>query len=146
MTFVAVVFADAVEATARFFSKGFRLGAWGRRLMVGAMAGTAVFFWVGDQIDLRRDIGKDPMTTLGWETWDLIVQLRASDFRPRPGSLLVFSEDPFTTLDMYFLGRLWVHDRSVTVRTSGQRPLEPAELAKADHIFAFRNRRLIRLK
>jgi hypothetical protein len=144
--FVAVVFADAAEWTARLLSRGFRLPPAGRHVLAGMMVAAAVFVWVRDQRHLRLDIGKDPMTTLGFQTWDLIEQLRASDFHARHGSFVVFLDDPFHNMDMYFLSRLWVHDRSVTVHVLSQGPLPPEELAKADYLFTIENRKLIRLK
>jgi len=144
--FLAVVFADAVEAIARFFSKGFHLPPAGRRLMVGVMVASAAFIWAREQRLLRLDIGKDPMTTLGFETWDLIQQLRASGFHPRPGSRVAFLDDPLHTGDMYYLAQMWVHDRGVTVHAWCQGPLTPSELAQTDYIFTFENRKLIRVK
>jgi hypothetical protein len=144
--FAAVVFADAVEAIARFVSKGFRLRPSRRRLLVGVLVAPAVFVWVRDQRNLRLDVGRDPMTTLGFETWDLIQQLRASSFHPRPGAHAAFLDDPFHTLDMYYLARLWFHDKSVTVHVASQGPLTPSELASMDYLFTIENRKVIRVK
>jgi len=144
--FVAVVFVDAVEAIARFLARKLRLPPLGRPLLVGAMVLAAVFFWVRDQRKLRLDIGKDPMTSLGFETWDLIEQLRASDFRPQPGSHVAFVDDPFHSLDMYFLALLWFHDRGVTIHVASEGPLTPPELARMDYLFTVENRKLLRLK
>jgi hypothetical protein len=144
--FAVVVFADVVEAIARYLSKGFRLPPWQRRLMVGLMIALAVFVWVRDQRALRLDVGKDPMTTLGFETWDIVQQMRASSFHPRPGAQVAFLDDPFHTLDMYFLARLWFHDRSVTVHVVSQGPVTAQELAKMDYIFTVENRKVMRLK
>jgi hypothetical protein len=143
--FVAVVFVDAVEGVA-FLTKGFRFPPARRRLVAGAMVASAVFLWAREQRTLRLDIGKAPMTTLGFETWDLIQQLRASGFHPRPGSRLAFLDDPLHTGDMYYLAQLWVHDRSVTVHAWCQGPLTPQELAQTDYLFTFENRKLIRVK
>ena len=143
--FLAVVFVDTVEGVA-FLTKGFRFPPARRRLVAGAMVAGAVFLWAREQRALRLDIGKDPMTTLGFETWDLIQQLRASGFHPRPGSSVVFLDDPFHNSDMLNLAQLWVHDRSVKVRVPAQGLLTPEELARTDYIFTFENRKLIRLK
>ena len=144
--FVAVVFGDMVQTAARFLARGFRLPSAGRRLVTGAMIAAALFVWVDDQRRLRLLIGQVQMPSLGFETWDLIGELRRSNFHPRHGSTVAFVEDPFHTLDMYFLARLWVDDRSVRVHVPCQGPLTPQELAQADYVFAFRDRRLIRLK
>lgn len=145
--FVAVVFVDAVDAIARFVGRGFGLKPAGRSLLAGVMIAAAVFIWVRDQYTLRQSIGGVPMTSLGFETWDLIQQLRASGFHPRPGSSAAFLDDPFVDrLDMYRLARLWLHDGSVAVHVAGQGPLSPQDLAKVDYIFTIQNRQLIRLK
>jgi hypothetical protein len=144
--FVAVVFVDAVESTARYLTREFKLPTAGYRLLAGVMVAAAVLIWVRDQRHLRADVGKDPMTTLGWETWDIVQQMRASSFHPRPGSSAAFLDDPFHTLDMYYLARLWFHDRSVTVHVSSQGPLTPPELAKMDYVFTIENRKVIRVR
>jgi len=145
--FVAVVFVDAVDASARFLARVFKLNPWGRPLLAGVMIAAAVFLWVRDQRRLRQSIGGQPMTSLGFETWDLIEQMRASGFRPRPGSSVAFLDDPFIDrLDMYRLARLWLHDRSVNLHAACQGPLSPEELAKMDYIFTIEKRKLIRLK
>jgi hypothetical protein len=86
------------------------------------------------------------MTTLGSETWDIIQQMRASGFRPRPGAHVAFLDDPLHTLGMYNLARLWFHDKSVTVHVASQGPLTAPELAAMDYIFTIENRKVIRLK
>ncbi len=144
--FIAVVFGDAAEWTAAFFGRGFRIPRPKRWILAAVLVVPVLFVWVRDQVSLRGDIGKAPMTTLGFETWDLIGQLRASDFRPRPATLVVFTEDPFHSLDMYFLARLWLHDRSVVVHVPSEPPLPDSTMATADAVFAFRDRKLIRLK
>jgi len=145
--FAAVVFADAVETIAGFLAKGFRWPPWKRRLLVCAMVAPVVFIWTRDQRYLRLEVGRAPMNTLGFETWDLIQQLRASGFHPRPNSRVAFLNDPFVDhTDMYRLVRLWLHDKSVNVHTAGQGPLPAEEMAKTDYIFTVENRKVIRLK
>jgi len=145
--FVAVLFADAVEAFAHFLAREFRLPAVGRPLVVALMVSSAVFLWVREQRSLRLSIGGAPMTSLGFESWDLIQQMRASSFRPRPGSSVAILEDPFVDrLDMYRIGRLWLRDRTVNLHVAGQGPLSPEALAKMDYVFTIENRKLIQLK
>ena len=146
--FAAVILVDGIEAVARFLSREFRLPPGSPTLLAATLVAAAVFLWVQDQYRLRVAIGGTPMTTLGSETWDLIQQLRASPFHPRPGSSAAFLRDPFLpqTSDMYFLAQLWLHDRSVTVHVPSQGPLSPEQLAKMDYIFTIEGRKVIRLK
>jgi hypothetical protein len=144
--FLAVVFVDAVEWAARFLAREFKLPPGGQKLLAGVMVAVAVLIWVRDQRHLREEIGKDPMTLQGVENWDIIQQLRASPFHPRPGSSVAFLDDPFHSLDMYFMARLWFHDRGGTVHVVSEGPLTPQELAKMDYVFTFENRKLIRVK
>jgi hypothetical protein len=144
--FAAVVFVDAVEAAARFLALEFKLPLGGRPLLVGLLVGAAVLVWVRDQRHLREDTGKDPMTTLGLESWDIIEQLRANNFRARPGSSLAILDDPYHSFDMRYQARLWLHDRSVTVHVERDGPLTQQELAKMDYVFTIENRKLIRVR
>ena len=144
--FAAVVVADAVESAAAWLVREFKIPAPGRTVLVGAMVSVLVLVWVRDQRHLRLDTGKDPMTTLGFETWDIIQQMRATPFHPRPGSSAAFLEDPYHSLDMYFLARLWFHDRTVTIHIPSQGPLTPQELARMDYVFTVENRKLLRLR
>ncbi len=144
--FAAVVFADAVDAAARFLAREFKLPPGGRRLLAGIMVAAAVLLWVRDQRHLRRDVGGVPMTSLGSETWDIIGQLRASGFHARRGSSVAFLDDPFHSFDMYFLARLWLHDRSGTVHVARQGPLTAQELARMDYVFTIENRKLFRVR
>ena len=143
--FAAVVFMDVVQAEAGFLSREFK-PAVRREIFVGLMVAAAVFLWVREQRDLRRSIGGVPMTSLGWESWDIIEQMRASSFHPRPGSSVAFLDDPFQTLDMYTLARLWFHDRSVNIRGINRVPMTPEELAKMDYVFTFEGRKLVRIR
>jgi hypothetical protein len=145
--FVAVVLVDIANSAADLFVHVLRTPPAIRRLAAGAMLVFALIMWVRAQWRLRELVGQTPMTSLGFETWDLIEQLRASNYRPRPATLVVFTEDPFpNTVDMYSLVRLWINDRSVVVHVTCQGPLPEETLAKAYSIFAIRNRKLVTLR
>jgi hypothetical protein len=144
--FAAVVFTDVVTSAAQLVSRGFHTRPRVAKSLAGAMVAFALFFWVREQWRLRREVEGNSMRTLGVETWDIIEQMRASEFHPRHNSFVVFIEDPFQSFDMYFLASLWVHDRSVKVHVPRQGSLTPEELAHSDYIFAIRDRRLLQLK
>ena len=143
--FASVVLVDGIETAVRFVAGVFKLPVR-RGVLVGVMVAAVAFLWVREQRDLRRSIGGDPMTTLGWESWDIVEQMRASSFHPRPGSSVAFLDDPFGTLDMYTLARLWFHDRSVNIRGVNRVPITQEELARMDYVFKFEGRKLIRIR
>jgi len=143
--FAAVVFVDFVNATARFLVREFQLPVR-PGVLVAVMTLAVAFPWVREQRDLHRGIGGFPMTSLGWESWDIIQQMRASSFHPPPASSVAFLDDPFQTLDMYTLARLWFHDRSVNIRGVNRVPVTPEELARMDFVFRFEGRKLIQTK
>jgi hypothetical protein len=144
--FAAVVFVDAVESAARYVAREFKLPPLGRPLLVAVMVAAAVLVWVREQRYLREMAGGASMTELGSEDWDIIQQMRASSFHPRPGSSVAFLDDPYHNLDMYHQARLWFHDRSIKIHGSSQGPLTPQELAEMDYVFTFENRKLIRIR
>ena len=144
--FVAVVFMDLVETSARRLWRLLRLPPAGRAVLVGILLAATAFLWAREQRHLQQNLVRDQMASLGFETWDLIQQLQATGFHPRHGTSVAFLDDPFHSLDMYFLAQLWVHDRSVKVHAWCQGPLTPTELAATDYVFTFDDRRLRRLK
>jgi hypothetical protein len=59
---------------------------------------------------------------------------------------VAFLDDPFGTLDMYTLARLWFHDRSVNIRGVNRVPVTPEEMARMDYVFKFEGRKLIQIR
>jgi hypothetical protein len=145
-TFAAVVFVDGVTSAARFLSREFKLPAVGYPVLIGVVVGMVVLLWVREQRHWREYIGGDPMTTLGSELTDIIEQMRASNFHPRPGSSVDFLDDPYHSFIMYFMAELWVHDHSVAIHTWRQGELTPEQVAKMDYVFTIENRKLIRVR
>jgi hypothetical protein len=143
--FAAVVFVDAVKSAAAHVAREFHLPVR-REYLAALMVLAAVLLWVREERDLERFAESQPMTMLGQQSWDIIQQMRASSFHPRPGSSVAFLDDPFHNLDMYSIARLWFHDRSVKVHGASQGPLTPEELAKMDYVFTIENRKLIRIR
>jgi hypothetical protein len=143
--FVAVVFVDAVAWAAESVVREFRLPVR-RELVAGLLIAAAVLLWVREQRSVHRFAEGVPMTTLGDQAWDIVEQMRASDFHPRPGSSVAFLDDPFHSLDMYSIALLWFHDRSIRVHGVSQGVLTPQELAKMDYVFTIENRKLIRIR
>jgi hypothetical protein len=80
------------------------------------------------------------------QTWDAIQQLRELNPRIRPGSQVVFLDDPFHNFDMAFIAELSFKDRSVTVRLNQATPLSPKEIAAADYVFTFDAGKLVQVR
>jgi hypothetical protein len=138
--FVSVVFADVVEWVSGLRAQGKPVT---RQVLVGILIAAGVFVWVREQRQLRRAIGGAPMTTLGFETWDLIEQLRATRFQPQRGSTVAVEWSPLGRLDTYYLWRLWLKDRTLVLRVPGD---APQEFAQADYRFRVEDRRVVRVK
>jgi hypothetical protein len=78
---------------------GFNWGSLHVHFAADDLANIGPYFevvWVRDQCHLRQDVGKDPMTSLGAESWDIFQQRRANDFRPRSGASVAFFAGPFS--------------------------------------------------
>jgi hypothetical protein len=82
----------------------------------------------------------------GTMTANVIAQLRDLHPRVEPRSQVVFLNDPFTDWDMAFIGMLWFGDRSVHVYNQRTERLSPGELERMDHVFDFREGKLVELK
>jgi len=95
---------------------------------------------------LEDSFVKPAIPQLGQTTWEVMQQLQALNPRVEPGSRVVFLDDPFGTFDMAFLAELWFRDRSVSVSLNRRAPLSPAEIAAADHVFTFENRKLVQVR
>lgn len=142
--FGSVILVDASQSVARFLAREFKLPVRAG-VLTALIVGGVLLLWVREQNDFRRAAGGQ-MAALGQETWDIIQQMRASSFHPRAGSSVAFLDDPFHSLDMYTLARLWFHDRSVKIHGISQGLLTAEELAKMDYVFTIENRKLIRIR
>jgi hypothetical protein len=86
------------------------------------------------------------MVDLGRQISDVIEQIRALHPTAHPNSLVVFLDDPFPGWDMFFIARLWFHDRTVRIELQSKIPLAAAELAQANSLFTFENGKLVQVK
>ena len=143
--FAAVVFVDAVLSASAYVAREFRL-PMRHEFLAALVIVAALLLWVREQRALHQFAEGIPMTSLGEQAWDIIEQMRASDFHPRAGSSVAFLDDPFHSLDMYSLACLWFHDRSVKIHGISQGRLTPEELAKMDYVFTIADRKLIRIR
>jgi hypothetical protein len=79
-------------------------------------------------------------------TASVLAEFRAVNPHVKPGSKVVFMDDPFHSFDMSMIAELWFGDRSTKVRLNQKTPLSPVELAAADAIFTWKDGKLLRLK
>ena len=79
-------------------------------------------------------------------TAEVLAQFRAANPQVRPGSKVIFLEDPFNSFDMAFIAELWFGDRGTRVRLNQKTPLPAGEIAAADAVFTWKDGKLIRVK
>jgi hypothetical protein len=74
-------------------------------------------------------------------TWSVMSQLRSFPFRPRPGSSVLFLDDPFTDWRMYFIAQLVWDDHSVNIQIARRLPSSPtqAEISQYNALLAFKD-------
>jgi hypothetical protein len=75
------------------------------------------------------------------QTWATMLALKASTFRPKSGSRVLFLRDPFTDWRMVFIAQLVWNDHSVFITTAHMMPSPPtpAEIATYDTLLKFEN-------
>jgi hypothetical protein len=76
----------------------------------------------------------------------VLAQFRAVNPQVRPGSKVVFLEDPFQSFDMAMIAELWFGDRRTRVRLNQKTPLPAGEIAAADAVFTWKEGKLIRVR
>ena len=144
--FASVVFVDLVSAASTFLSgePGFR--RLGRQALSAILVVACVFLWARENHRVKESQLRPEMENLSPQTWVAIQQLREMNPRIRPGSQVVFLDDPFHNFDMAFIAELWFQDRSVSVRLNQATPLSPKEIAAADYVFTFEAGKLIQVR
>lgn len=144
--FAAVLCVDVAGAVATFLAAEPVVGRLGRRTLCFLLLAGCVTLWGRENHWLKRSFIKPAMAQTGALTWDVIQQFRAMRPRVRPGSRVVFLDDPFVDWDMAFIADLWFRDRSLAIVLHRKTPLTPAEIADAAHVFDWREGRLTQLR
>ncbi|HEY2018582.1 MAG TPA: hypothetical protein VGH38_33990 [Bryobacteraceae bacterium] len=140
--FMAVVFSDILREAVAFLAAEPGIRRLGPKVISAILVVLSVYFWGRENHRLKYRYFTDDMT-LSPETWDAIQQLHDLNPRIRPGSQVVFLDDPFHNYDMEFIAELSFQDRSVHVRLNRVTPVTPQEIAQADYVFTFENGKLI---
>jgi hypothetical protein len=144
--FVSVVFVDAADSAARVLARepGFRVLSPARLSALLVAAGA--LYWAYHNADLKRRYVDPTTRDIAPQTWDAIQQLKALRPRVRPGSTVVFLNDPFGSWDMLFVAELQILDRTVDIRLNRKTPLTPEDVAKADYVFDYRDGRFVQVR
>jgi hypothetical protein len=79
-------------------------------------------------------------------TAEVLAQFRAVNPHVRPGSKVIFLEDPFNSFDMAMIAELWFGDRRTRVRLNQKTPLPEGEIVAADAVFTWKAGKLIRVR
>lgn len=142
---VSVVFVDVADGLAKFLSgePPFRWlrGEW----LAAALIAAGLFLWVRQNAEMKRSF-VDPVTAdLHPKTWAGIQLLRQLNPHVRPGSKVVFLDDPLGNYDMHYIAELWFHDRTVSIDVNHP-PLPPEQIAKADCVIDYRDGRLVQVR
>jgi hypothetical protein len=141
--FAAVIFTDLARALAGALAREPLFRLLGRPALVAVLMATGICCW-GRENQRRQNLDAKPvMAALGRQTWEVIEQFRALNPHVRPHSHVVFLNDPFEAWDMLFIADLWFRDRTVTVHLQRLIPLPPAQLARTDYIFDYRDGKLL---
>ena len=144
--FAAVIFTDLAQAVAGVLAGEPLFRHLGRPFLAAGLIAAGVFYWGRENQHRQQLFVKPSMSALGQQTWDVIQQLRALDPHVRPHSHVVFLNDPFIEWDMLFIADLWFRDRSVTVRVQRLTPLSSEEIAHAEHVFDYRDGKLLAIR
>jgi hypothetical protein len=142
--FAAVVLTDVAGAVARFLAAPplFRLAGYAGWFAAILCAG--FFFWAKQNDHWKRTQVRHSMADVGRQTGAVLDQLRALNPRVKPGSLVVFLNDPFDDWDMKFIAELWFRDPTLKFHLQRKVPLPPEALAKMT-VFDFQDGRLVRV-
>jgi hypothetical protein len=144
--FAATIFFDIAGDAANFLSREPLLGRLGRGPILALLAAAGILLWTNHMRFLKATVVKPAAAVQGTLTASVIGQLRDLHPRVRPQSQVVFLNDPFSDWDMTFIGTLWFADRSIRVYNQRLEHLTPAELARMDAVFDFRDGKLVQLK
>ena len=144
--FVSVLFVDIADAIAGFLAgePGFR--RLGRVRLSAVLVAAGALLWAHRNADLKRRFVDPANRDNAPLTWSAIQQLRALRPSVRPGSSVVFLNDPMGSWDMLFIAQLQFRDRTVSIRLNHQTPLPPEDIAKADYVFDCVDGRLVEVR
>jgi hypothetical protein len=144
--FAGVVCVDLAKALTGVLEREPLFRRLGRSGVFALLIGCAVLLWANRMRYLKSEVVKPAAAAQGTVTRQVIGQLRALGPHVAPHSRVIFLSDPFQDWDMTFIGALWFGDRTVDVHNQRTEKLSPSEIARMDHVFDFRDGKLVQLK
>lgn len=144
--FVTPLFTGISQACAKLLAAEPIFRRLGPASLTGLLLTAGVFYWGRENLHRQRVFVKPVMEALGEQTAGVIAQFRAVHPQVRPGSHVVFLNDPFTAWDMQFIADLWFHDRSVIVHLQRLNPVPEGDVARAAAVFDYRDGKLVRVR
>jgi hypothetical protein len=144
--FASTVFVEFASFTAKFMTRALDLRRIGRQRLFAAVVVAGAFLWARQINHIKNTLGRPTMAQLGRLTDDVTQQFRTLNPHVRPHSTVVFLNDPFVDWDMTFICELWFRDRGLNIHLQRMAPLPPESIALADHVFDYRDGKLIQVR
>jgi hypothetical protein len=144
--FAGLISVDLMKALSGVLIKEPLFRHLGRNGLFALLIVGAVFIWADRMRYLKSEIVKPAAAVQGIVTSQVIGQLRALNPHVEPRSQVVFLNDPFQDWDMTFIAVLWFGDRSIHVYNQRTEHFSAGEIDRMDHVFDFRDGKLVQLK
>lgn len=144
--FFSVIFVGAARAISEFLAGEPLFGRFDRRTRFAGLIAAGICLWVWGNYNVKQSSARISMARAGRVTEEVIQQFRTLHPYVKPGSQVVFLDDPFEEFDMAFIAELWFRDRSLSIRLHRKTPLSPQELAKADYLFTYTDGKLVQIR
>jgi hypothetical protein len=144
--FASTIFVDLTQAGAAFLAKEPLLRRLGQNGAFALIIGCSLLLWISRMRYLKVTEVRPAAAMQGVVTAKVIGELRELNPHVAPHSQIIFLNDPFTDWDMDFIGMLWFGDRSIQVYNQRTDRLSEGEIERMDHVFEFRDGKLVQLK
>ena len=143
---MAALLVDLARAVAAFLADDPVFRLLGRRAWFALLVLGAVFLWTQRTDHMKESYVKGAMAAMGQQAHEMIREMHDLNPKVHTNSTVVFLNDPFVDWDMAFIAELWFRDRSLNIKLHRKTPFDPVELAAAEHVFDYRNGRLIQIR
>jgi hypothetical protein len=144
-----ILFADLVDAAApRLMALDAQCRSFGLARTRTLIAAAGMLIYAAGSWQFKESVVNPSMPALGALTTEVLAEFRVANPSVRPGSTVVFLDDPWHNagFDMAFIAELWFRDRDTRVLLSQGSHVSHEELAKADAVFTWQEGKLIRVR